>query len=358
MDITIDNTRNCYVTGASDGPVGKDCTTIKYNSAGETLWVRRYDRGLPSYPDDIPWTMTIDNLNNIYIAVWSTCWDELKPEEVDMGCVTIKYSPNGNELWQILSPSLDFPYDNITDPFGNIYVTGISCINYTDYCTIKYGVSDSPLATFPNQGRHLARAPNMEDLDWIYEGYDERLIWQWKGDLLLGPPTYIGETGKYPTIAQKEPDAPWVAYTSGNSLFGLLKEQGTPNTWIKKLIKSGGGNILPPSLVLSLTEASPQAGDLGYVVYTTLSSTADNCIRFSAFDADRVYYETVLDQGSDISSPSIAITPGDYLHVVWRKDNSIYYITTVGPVDPSAIRPRNTTGLVRYNPDFNTRPIN
>jgi len=46
---------------------------------------------------------------------------------------------------------------------------------------------------------------------------------------------------------------------------------------------------------------------------------------------------TKLDSGN-ISEYSAIITAGDYLHVVWRKENSIYYITTLEPVDPSAIR--------------------
>lgn len=328
-DIAIDKSGYVYVTGYSPGlETEKDYATIKYDKDGNELWVNRYDH---EQRVDHPEALTIDNLGNIYVTGSShSRWPPY-----DYKWITIKYKPDGTCPWVAFSDDL-IANDIVTDPVGNVCVTGSGSNN--DFYTIKYGVSDSPLATFPNQGRHLVRTPNITDLNWTYEGHDERLIWQWKGDLLLGPPTYIGETGKYPTIAQKEPDAPWVAYTTGISLYGMLKEQGSPNTWIKKQINSGVGNILPPSLVLSVTEASPQAGDLGYVVYTTLDPTADNCIRFSAFDADRVYYETVLDYGEDISSPSIAITPGDYLHVVWRKENSIYYITTLEPIDPSAIR--------------------
>jgi len=45
----------------------------------------------------------------------------------------------------------------------------------------------------------------------------------------------------------------------------------------------------------------------------------------------------ILDTG-DVSSPSIAVTPGDYLHIVWRKNDRIYYITTIDGITPGYIR--------------------
>ena len=42
--VVVDAFGNAYVTGYSSGSIGyKDYATIKYNSNGDTLWVRRYN---------------------------------------------------------------------------------------------------------------------------------------------------------------------------------------------------------------------------------------------------------------------------------------------------------------------------
>ncbi|MEO0092521.1 MAG: hypothetical protein ABIK61_07415, partial [candidate division WOR-3 bacterium] len=49
---------------------------------------------------------------------------------------------------------------------------------------------------------------------------------------------------------------------------------------------------------------------------------------------------TILDSGN-CSSPSIAVTPGDYIHIVWQRDvddGKIFYKTTLEKVHPDDIR--------------------
>ncbi len=45
----------------------------------------------------------------------------------------------------------------------------------------------------------------------------------------------------------------------------------------------------------------------------------------------------ILDSG-DVYEPSISITPKDLLHIVWRKEDRIYYITTLDGITPDYIR--------------------
>jgi subtilisin-like proprotein convertase family protein len=103
------------------------CEVTKINSAGALLWNREYTgTGLDS--GDIPRSMYIDNQNNIYVF-------ELKHglyTGMDYG--VIKYSPNGDFLWDFFytSPggidSYDDPHAITVDNAGNCYVTGSSVL--------------------------------------------------------------------------------------------------------------------------------------------------------------------------------------------------------------------------------------
>jgi hypothetical protein len=61
---------------------------------------------------------------------------------------------------------------------------------------------------------------------------------------------------------------------------------------------------------------------------------------------------TILDSGN-CSSPSIAVTPGDYIHAVWRKEkdgiSGIYYRTLVNPTNNYQTR---TSGVGSWRPSF------
>ncbi|MDH5187308.1 MAG: SBBP repeat-containing protein, partial [candidate division WOR-3 bacterium] len=68
--IAVDNQGNVYVTGASYGSGTQyDYATIKYNSTGETLWVRRYN--IPGIGWDIAQDIAVDNQDNIYVTGYS-----------------------------------------------------------------------------------------------------------------------------------------------------------------------------------------------------------------------------------------------------------------------------------------------
>ena len=80
-DILSDNSGNIYITGGTN-----DYMTIKYNSAGDSLWAISYNG--PSNLNDIPDAITIDNSGNIYVTGRSR--QAGSPAYYDF--VTIKYS--------------------------------------------------------------------------------------------------------------------------------------------------------------------------------------------------------------------------------------------------------------------------
>jgi len=137
--LAVDSQGNVYVTGTSEIPRdwGWAAVTIKYDPDGRELWVRRF-RGPAS--DDSGVAIAVDARGNVYVAGYS---------EQDWGSfcgdfVTIKYSQDGQELWvrRYNGPANDheFPTALALDSRGNVYVTGCSTSaeTGTDIITIKY----------------------------------------------------------------------------------------------------------------------------------------------------------------------------------------------------------------------------
>ncbi len=142
--IATDSSGNIYVTGGSFGlGTHYDCATIKYNSNGDTLWIRRYNG--PGNNDDEAYYLTVDSQCNVYVTGYS-CSSGLIPN-----FVTIKYNSAGTQQWvaRYNGPGThgDYASSIAVDVQGNVYVTGSSDSNSNpettnmDYATIKYNSS-------------------------------------------------------------------------------------------------------------------------------------------------------------------------------------------------------------------------
>ena len=137
--LAIDGNGNIYVTGSSEGMgTGYDYATIKYNSAGDTLWVRRYN-GSGNYTDS-PVSVTVDDSGNVFVTGSSN-----NSDLPDADFVTIKYNPVGDTLWvrrySGMENKNDFPVSVAIDGKGNLYVTGSSYSSdsaQSDFATLKY----------------------------------------------------------------------------------------------------------------------------------------------------------------------------------------------------------------------------
>ncbi len=233
-----------------------------------------------------------------------------------------------------------FPIEPKYSGWLYITVTAQNHIPYEDSCFVDAILAN---ATYPNQARHLVRLPNTRELNWSYCG-NRSIFCQTAEENLIYPPLYV-DRGKFPSIALTFEGFPWLTYTTGPSLFGAVKTDKTiPGNWEKFLI-STGDEIGPPSLVLSqVVSTIPEEKEIGYLVYEVKSfPEGRNYIYFTAFDSLGPYYTAVLDtgdipNGSAVYTPSIAITPGDYLHIAWCKEGRVWYKTTLEPVSPWTIR--------------------
>jgi uncharacterized delta-60 repeat protein len=135
--MALDGAGNIYISGYSIGNgTAEDYATVKYNSAGEEQWVRRYNGTGNDY--DITSGITVDGLGNIVVTGYSA--GNGSSEDY----ATVKYDPQGNSLWVSRyngsSNSYDISTSITADNLGNIYVTGYSYDNISseDYATIKY----------------------------------------------------------------------------------------------------------------------------------------------------------------------------------------------------------------------------
>lgn len=136
--LVVDNNSNVYVSGKSlqSGTFNFDYATIKYDPNGKELWVARYNGPGNNY--DVPHDLKLDSTGNVVVTGESDGSDGMREY------ATIKYNSNGQQLWISRYNAPDgassLPSSLTIDDEGNVYVTGQSS-NYpngTDYATIKY----------------------------------------------------------------------------------------------------------------------------------------------------------------------------------------------------------------------------
>jgi uncharacterized delta-60 repeat protein len=135
--LAIDSIGNCYVTGYSGGQGSSlDIVTIKYNPNGETVWVSRYDG--PAHDYDRGFGIAVNQAGEVWVTGLSL--DTINGQD----CVTIKYDPNGTQEWVARYNGTGNGYDRgyaiVLDANDNCFITGSSVgpNGYSDIITIKY----------------------------------------------------------------------------------------------------------------------------------------------------------------------------------------------------------------------------
>lgn len=119
LDLVLDNNGNVIVTGLSENFTGTyDIITIKYNTFGDSLWVRRFN-GATAFTMDQPVAIDADKNGNVYVCGYSF-------GSAPTTFITIKYNPAGDSLWvarnQVGETAL--PVDIKTDNNANVIVYG------------------------------------------------------------------------------------------------------------------------------------------------------------------------------------------------------------------------------------------
>ena len=137
-EIETDGAGNVYAAGNSWGSgTSSDYVTLKLNANGKLVWAKRYDG--PGSRDDRVSALAVDAAGNVYVT------GESRADSVNVDYATLKYDPAGNPLWvqRYDGPGKDADQAAAldVDGAGNVYVTGISdgAAGDADAATVKYG---------------------------------------------------------------------------------------------------------------------------------------------------------------------------------------------------------------------------
>lgn len=152
--IAVDGSGNVYVAGSSMGSgTASDYATVKYNTTGKQLWVARYNG--PGNRDDYARAIVVDIAGNVYVTGQSDNTDGYYPE---YNYATIKYAPNGRQLWAARYGEWGAACAMAVDKSGNVYVTGTT--DSCDYETVKYNTNGKQLwaAKFNEHLHHYGEA--------------------------------------------------------------------------------------------------------------------------------------------------------------------------------------------------------
>lgn len=120
--MVLDKFDNIIITGPSKSiTTFYDYATVKYSKDGNLIWSRRYN-GPSSYSSDYSYGVTSDLLGNIYVTGFSM--DSLD----NSNCFTIKYDSSGNTLWvkriQTSENIANGGYNLVTDSSQNVFIAG------------------------------------------------------------------------------------------------------------------------------------------------------------------------------------------------------------------------------------------
>jgi len=135
----------------ADFNVGWDFLLIKYNPAGDTVWLRRYDS--PFHSDDKPAALAVGPKNCLYVAGFSKRAPSKEAPRADSDVSLVKYSAEGDTLWARFYNGQAGRDDGaaaiVVDPLGNCYVAAKVTNRWpgTDVALLKYRV-DGSLAWF------------------------------------------------------------------------------------------------------------------------------------------------------------------------------------------------------------------
>ena len=353
--MTLDSDGNIYVTGFSDGlTTGYDYVTIKYNSSGDSVWVRRYNNALENGSDQAN-AIVVDDSGNVYVTGSSTGYGTYGD------FFTIKYNSAGDELWTQRWDS-DFhdgdgARDIVLDSFGNIFVTGSAYRggNAWDAVTIKYNASgvEQWVSLYSGQLGDFDQAYSivLDNSGNTYvagrcgeNGYGEYLTIKYdsNGDTLWTK-KYDGPANGVDEAYSIALDQSGNAYVTGRSLgntsgydYATIKYNPSGDTvWVRRY--NGTANDIDEAYVVAVDGS-------GNVYVTGVSNQLGSSLDYLTIK----YNSSGVEQwAKNYNGPGYAF---DYPHAIVLDDFGNVYVTGESPGGSPSYTDFAT---IKYNPDGN-----
>jgi len=257
VKMALDPAGNVYVTGFSQNASSHlGYVTIKYAPNGNQLWAARYDS--TNNPSATPCGLVLDNSNSVIVTG---------------NALTVKYDANGNQLWTA-------PYAGsalAVDTSGNVCVTGFS----TSFNTVKLSPAGTNLwlETYPSSCGAAAGQAILADTNGnIY---------------VAGSYPYYCEEGfvYYELLVIK--------YTAdGNQLWTASQQGPISNVGIEGAALDGAHNLY------LVADFNPLGG------YVTFMCSANGSLLFFAYDPTGDVFSQPHGLAVDMSA-NVVVTGGD-----------------------------------------------
>lgn len=177
--IVVEDTDNAYITGyVTESTGAADCYTAKLNTNGSLIWSKTYN-GTGNNTDKA-WGIVVDSDGSAYIT------GETTSSSANINYVTIKYNNLGSQVWSSFYNGTGNGEDkanSIAFVNTNVVVTGQSwgTTNTYDYATVRYNKSNGGQTlvnrySFSGETNDVAKDVATRGGKIIVTGYSELII--------------------------------------------------------------------------------------------------------------------------------------------------------------------------------------
>ncbi len=358
---------NSYLTGSFQVLQGdltsEDFLTLKYDKDGNLIWKKTFDGGGGS--NDEAKAITLDNDGNVYVTGFSgTNVNELDEY------YTIKYSPDGNEVWHAVfnGPESfgikwnDHATDIFVDEDKNVYVVGIvqeyddsTYYVHNNIGVVKYnseGVLEfSNIYDSPNHGDEIPQGISVNKFGQIFiagstspqndgSASDMILLMYNKNGALSWNVQYNGPNSGEDEALLLTTDKYGYAYLSGYQKTGgeadlYIAKYDTSGTVVWDDVINSSSFVINPNIHYPVSMAIDKNDNLYINAY---NSGFENFLAKYDLNGNRKWISTwngIL----NVTEPS---------NIVFDSENNIYLMGDNGPHDASK---GAVLGVSKFNPD-------